>query len=300
MEEIIPRLYTLMQHLSHKSKAHISVHFVNGVYSEQECFLLPFEGIIHSCRFCDAAKTTQKGLDCCLTNKSLSIKKALQLGRLYVGTCYLGVTEIVMPVFDDGRPLCVIYIGNLLAEEQRRQTQKRLLRKCRQTGVDPALLLKRLSTVQSFRASELSDYMDTAQILSFNIKSMLGHIRQSRLAAPYDAQKSNRWLVRQVRQHVDVNYSTRLRLPSIAALYYVNPQYLCRLFSRETGVTFTDYLNHVRIEHARQLLDTTQDSVTEIALAVGFNQVPYFNTVFKKSTSLTPTQYRSREHTQRE
>ena len=72
----------------------------------------------------------------------------------------------------------------------------------------------------------------------------------------------------------------------------MNRHYFCRLFKKATNTTPTEYINFVRIWKAENLLITTDDSVLEISMAVGFSSVSYFNRTFKRLKNTTPTAYR--------
>ena len=71
--------------------------------------------------------------------------------------------------------------------------------------------------------------------------------------------------------------------------------YLGRLFKKETGMCIGDYINLRRLEIAKELLASTDDKIISISSSVGFNNVTYFNRLFKKQTGLTPLQYRSKK-----
>jgi AraC-like DNA-binding protein len=66
-----------------------------------------------------------------------------------------------------------------------------------------------------------------------------------------------------------------------------------RVFRRAMGVTFTNYLTHVRVEKAKELLATTQRRVSEVAFACGFESIPHFNRAFKCQTNQAPCAYRA-------
>lgn len=94
-------------------------------------------------------------------------------------------------------------------------------------------------------------------------------------------------------QHIYTDYADKeLSLQSLADLMHVNAAYLGRIFKKETGSSFTDYLNHVRIEKAKELLISTNCKGSELCEKVGFANYNYFYIVFKKITGVKPTEYR--------
>lgn len=95
--------------------------------------------------------------------------------------------------------------------------------------------------------------------------------------------------------YMQKNYRNNLSLEFISSLLYVNRSYLSRVFKNKTGETFVDYLNNIRIEHAKELLCTTDKKMYAIAKLVGYDNVKYFFRVFKKKMGCTPEQYR-KEH----
>lgn len=100
--------------------------------------------------------------------------------------------------------------------------------------------------------------------------------------------------VQYVVEHIHRHYDDcNLSLKTLSGELDINAAYLGRQFSSETGVFFSDYLNHVRVQHARQLLNTTQLKLTEVAQQVGFMNVSYFSTIYKKVTGERPGQSRS-------
>lgn len=289
-------LLLLIRHLTDHSKAHISLHFMSGAFTGSGCFSLPFENAIHDCPFCLKAKDTPKGSNCCLKNKKLSVQKAVRDKQTYTGSCYLGVTEVVVPVFWGGRPYCIIYVGNLLVEENRAKVEETVRRRCRRTKADAEAIIKDLSFLQTVPASGLSYYAEIAHIVAFYITSLLDSLVKNQGKEATDKKSSNHWMIQQAKNYIQAYYNSNITLSAISGIYFVNPQYFCRLFSHEMGISFSSYLNGVRIEKAKELLKQTDKSVTEIAFSVGFHDMAYFITVFKKLTAQTPTQYRRSAH----
>ena len=96
--------------------------------------------------------------------------------------------------------------------------------------------------------------------------------------------------------HINKNYREELTLDKASALLGFDKSYFCRIFKSAVGVTFTEYLNFVRVCKAEKLLSTTSLNVTEICEEVGFNSVSYFNRTFKAFKSCTPSKYRTAKY----
>ena len=74
----------------------------------------------------------------------------------------------------------------------------------------------------------------------------------------------------------------------------LSPAWLHRIFTETMGETPLDHLNRLRMESARELLATSDLSASSVALEAGFENVPYFFTLFKRTTGETPAQFRAR------
>ena len=98
--------------------------------------------------------------------------------------------------------------------------------------------------------------------------------------------------IRLVERYMQENYGDELSLQLLADRFDVNNVYLGRLFKEETGEYFIDYLNRVRLDHARRLLLDTTLKASIIANQVGFLDSNYFFRKFKQKYGLSPTDYR--------
>lgn len=91
-----------------------------------------------------------------------------------------------------------------------------------------------------------------------------------------------------IRNHFEENI-TRVTL---AELVHFSPEYMGKVFKRQMGIGINDYINSLRIEKAKNLLLTTNDKIIDIGLEVGFENMPYFSSVFKKYTGMSPAEYK--------
>lgn len=95
----------------------------------------------------------------------------------------------------------------------------------------------------------------------------------------------------QAKQYVAQYYRDNIKLSAVAEHVNMNVDYFSHIFKKETGSSFTDYLNGFRIEKAKQLLRSGQYKVYEVAFAVGFQDENYFIRRFKKQTGYTPLEF---------
>jgi two-component system response regulator YesN len=89
-------------------------------------------------------------------------------------------------------------------------------------------------------------------------------------------------------------YWEHLTLPGLAREVGVSKYRLSRRFHEVMGVTLRGYLLWARLEKAKDLLATTREQITEVALAVGYGDLPRFDKLFKRYTGVTPSAYRDR------
>jgi len=91
------------------------------------------------------------------------------------------------------------------------------------------------------------------------------------------------------------NRHEEVSLGEVAARVNLSRERLSRLFHESLGVTFSDYLNLVRLERSRKLLRETEEKIADVAFASGYQSVSQFNRRFKEAEGLTPREFRRRE-----
>lgn len=137
------------------------------------------------------------------------------------------------------------------------------------------------------RLQQLETVADFEQHLKRYFDELLDIIQQSR-----DEKYTS--FIRQTIDYVKNNYQEEISLASLAQAIHITPNYLSKLFKKETGVNFVDWLNQYRIDIAKELLITHPElKGYEISEQVGFHDYKYFTFVFKKYAGQTPRDFRS-------
>ena len=90
------------------------------------------------------------------------------------------------------------------------------------------------------------------------------------------------------------HYIHPISLDDISAEVGMNRSAFCSYFKRCKGMTFSRFVTEYRLNTACELLKHSQKQVSEICFAVGFNDVPLFNRIFKKLKGVTPQEYRKK------
>lgn len=107
-------------------------------------------------------------------------------------------------------------------------------------------------------------------------------------------QRSYSIAVRKAMKYMNEYYSEPISLTEVADYVALSSEYLSKIFKEETGIKFVVYLNNLRLKAAVHLLEETNLKVYEIAEKVGYSNMSYFSTVFKKNFGKNPFEYRNK------
>lgn len=274
-------LSELIHILNRGNRLHICVWDLSGIF-RQGLLKLDFSDQMHGLPFCETAKATKKGYNLCLRCKGLANHKAIKEQQPFSGYCHCGLYEAVYPVVVDGSVRCIVYAGNLVVNEE--ETLRRLHRTCQLSGASEDVMQKCLQSSE-YEISE-KEAMQAAQLVASYIVLLC---RERSSASP---ETSYHWVVEMLIEYLRKHYAYPVTLRDLASVYYLNEKYVGRLFKNQTGRTFHEYLNEIRMEHAERLLRETTKSITEIAQDSGFESATYFCRVFKNRRKMSPSAFR--------
>lgn len=98
--------------------------------------------------------------------------------------------------------------------------------------------------------------------------------------------------VLQAAEFMEAHYRENITAVIVAGEVYLNPSYFSTLFKKVMGISFTGYLNELRVEESKRLLKSHKHAIQDIANDIGYKSQSYYSKVFKKYTGLTPNEYR--------
>ena len=148
-------------------------------------------------------------------------------------------------------------------------------------------VLKRTETVNSDFYQEDISY-DSIKELNKNNEEL---IKSYNADKPSEAE-SMKIVIRKALEYMRNNYRETITLNDVAEHTYISACYLSRLFTKELGKSFVEYLSEIRIEKAKEFLKQDNYKTYEVAEMVGIKDAHYFSKLFKKCTGITPSEYK--------
>lgn len=145
---------------------------------------------------------------------------------------------------------------------------------------------------------DLADGKKTEEIGSRIIETMLLTLKNTVESAEdtdslSDANSNTKSQVQKILLYIHNNFREDITLADIAAYSSFSPHYISQLFHTMTSSTLTQYITHLRLEYAKNLLFSTDYSITEICYKCGFRSFAHFLRSFKKQYGQSPAKYRA-------
>ena len=135
------------------------------------------------------------------------------------------------------------------------------------------------------------EFTVTGALMQFYGYVFKNHLYSNTESAGFKSEEQQ-LMLKDVINYIEQNYNEKITLADLSQKAGMSPKYFCSVFYKMTRKTPIEYINAYRIECACEKLITTDDSVTDVALLCGFNDVSYFTKTFKKHKNMTPLRYR--------
>ncbi len=228
--------------------------------------------------FCSLIRSTECGEKACALSDEDGCKKCLDSGQSVTYRCHAGICETITPVKNENLIIGYIIFGQYRLERQ----EYDISAFAKKNGLDECVLLEKYEALQTFSYEKIQSICRILQscILGFYLKGAVSIIRSE--------------LSDKIKTYVENNVSEKLTVEKLCAEFFINKKQLYTIFKQNFNKTVKQYLFDVQILKAKQLLSSTELSVTEIAEKTGFSDYNNFIQRFKKAVGLTPLRYRNR------
>ena len=109
-----------------------------------------------------------------------------------------------------------------------------------------------------------------------------------------DVEVRDNFVINRILKHLHLNIESQISLKKLAHEVNLSEGYISDCFKKHMGITIMKYAKKIRIDRAKVLLVTTNNSILEISLTLGFHDQSHFHKVFKSFTGLSPSEYRNK------
>lgn len=120
----------------------------------------------------------------------------------------------------------------------------------------------------------------------------IGKIQEAARNIATKKEKSSGSIVARAKEYIKAHFGKDISLDDVSREVNISPYYFSKLFKEETGENFIEYVTSVRMEKAKGLLSSSDKSMKEIGLEIGYADPNYFSRTFKKNVGVTPTEYK--------
>lgn len=290
------KLAAFMEQLERKWNVQICVKdFAGFIPIDRSLYdaLSPYLG--HNNPYCVHIKSDKDRYHHCLSMmKKIAVKSVDLAGASFCGTCYAGVGEYVTPIMSGDLLLGAITAGFvalppgkvrpriMTAMDGANQDEtERALQLYEQSvtpmTIDPELLLPAMEFISSYLAQ------------SYHAIQQAGDGRLIVRPRSNTEEVFKRFL-----DYVHGNYTEKLTIQGLSQVLHCSESYLNHMIKKRLGVCFNTYINKLRVEHAKELLLNTNDSILHIAVKVGYQDGGYFSRVFMRLMDISPSEFRRR------
>lgn len=111
-----------------------------------------------------------------------------------------------------------------------------------------------------------------------------------------DVEVTQNHVINRVLKHLHLNIESHISLEKLASEVNLSPGYISDCFKKEMGMTVMKYAKKIRIDRAKVLLLTTNESILDIGLTLGFHDQSHFYKTFKSFTGVSPSEYRNNNY----
>lgn len=140
------------------------------------------------------------------------------------------------------------------------------------------------------KPSKMKELDEAMESLSERLAAMAD---TEQTVADDDNTSANNFIVKQAIAYMEQHYREKLQLTDVAEKVYVSHWHLSKLLN-STGKSFSDVLNEIRIENAKELMEDSSLHIADISDRVGFADTAHFSRVFKKYTGMSANEYRNK------
>lgn len=228
--------------------------------------------------FCSCVqKNSTSECELCKKSNASAFEKALKTGESIIYKCRHNLIEAISPLYNFGILTGFLMIGQV-----------------RLDGESIAPMLKVMAGIEKNELKAREIVLDVPSVEENMIKAYVDvmTVCASYLTLSNSVSTKKASVGQLTMKFIRENFTDKITVKDICAAVGYSKSTVLSAFKREFSTTVNSYLNTLRLERAKKMLDNENMSINEIALCCGFSDQSYFSKVFSQVCGLTPTEYR--------
>ncbi|OGV58172.1 MAG: hypothetical protein A2X49_03125 [Lentisphaerae bacterium GWF2_52_8] len=237
--------------------------------------------------YCMLLRSTKSGFAACQNCDQYNAGLAASKHEALIYKCHGQLTEIVVPLYDQGKR----YIGCMTSGQFHLEGGRLASNK----AIDD------LATAHKVKRGLLRKYYrETKKLSSVQVEGIIEYLNA---IGRFIEERHNKILfletidapdkISLIKQFIEENYMKKLNIKDTAKRFFLCPEHFCRFFKKEVGISFMSFVNIYRASKAEEILKQTKRNISEIALSSGFGSISQFNRTFKNIKGISARAFRA-------
>lgn len=236
--------------------------------------------------FCALVNNTHLGRLACERDDRKAAAYCIEKKECRSRCCHLGLIDITIPIVINTKVVGLLGTGQLFYQPPTKKGFQRIQKRLAGMGVDLPKARQAYFNIPVIEKRRVAAVMDLVQMVVELIDTRrLQTLKTAVLHHP----------LCKALDFMEAHYTEPMTLPAVAKEAGLSVSRLAHVFKAQIGMSFTAYLNMIRVNWAKYYLENSQLRISEMAFHVGFGNLSHFNHVFRQVTGLSPSQYR-RQH----
>jgi AraC-like DNA-binding protein/ligand-binding sensor protein len=252
-------------------------------------FQAPLHGSRNANPFCLLMAASNKTCAACLQIQERVERDAIGDSKTF--ECFAGLIESAVPVRVGENIIGYLRTGQVFLKTPSKTKFKAILGRLAawNIGVDRQAMERAYFATRVLAKRQYSSILRLISIFGQHLSSVSNQMVVKETLAETPA-------IAKARAFIAEKHGEELSLADVARAVNMSEFYFCKMFKKETGLTFINYLSRVRVETLKQLLLDPHKRVSEAAYEAGFQSLSQFNRVFRRIAGEAPSSYRERIH----
>ncbi|RJX75181.1 AraC family transcriptional regulator [Vibrio sinensis] len=252
--------------------------------------------------FCNKIREDNKYFQICKNCDRTGGINSLKEKKIKCYTCHAGLVDFSVPVIQNGNLLGFIQCGQAKIENHSQPNIEQYKNSLLSQSSNLRILHNKIKSVSSSKIDSSVNII--SRLVNHDIHQILKNIDEDDLLSSneiHTIRSLNYQLhINEAQEFIKKNLHSSVSLEHVSHHVNLSPQYFCRIFKKNTGIGFSDYVNKQKLIRADRLLCEEKLTIEEVAKASGFGSSSYFIKQFKNHFDMTPKEYqvsiKNREH----